>query len=136
MQHALEARANVLVMGLPGDISTSLCEALVACRNDLSVGTGVGAGRPQAIFCGTGAVGAALAAYPGVPVVAVSRGAEVSEWLDAMDAGAVDCCALPFEHRTLCWILDSILHFRSGRQRVHPCYRETSPIRVESPVRL
>jgi DNA-binding NtrC family response regulator len=47
---------------------------------------------------------------PNVPVVVVTRHPEVSEWLDAMDAGAADYCAAPFEPKQVRWILESNLH--------------------------
>ena len=47
------------------------------------------------------------------PVVVVSRVPEVNDWLDAMDAGAADYCAAPFEREQLDWILESNL----GAQR-------------------
>lgn len=43
------------------------------------------------------------------PVVVVSRVPEVNDWLDAMDAGAADYCAAPFEREQLDWILESNL---------------------------
>lgn len=43
------------------------------------------------------------------PVVVVSRVPEVDDWLDAMDAGAADYCAAPFERDQLDWILESNL---------------------------
>jgi DNA-binding response OmpR family regulator len=42
-----------------------------------------------------------------LPVVVVSRLPEVSEWLDALDAGAADYCGAPFEHRQIRWLLES-----------------------------
>src|SRR5581483_4209728 len=44
-----------------------------------------------------------------VPVVAVSRQPEVSEWLDAMEAGASDYCGAPFESRDIDWIVSTNL---------------------------
>jgi DNA-binding NtrC family response regulator len=44
-----------------------------------------------------------------LPVVVVSRIPETSEWLDALDAGAADYCAAPFEHRHLSWLIQSAL---------------------------
>ena len=41
------------------------------------------------------------------PVVVVSRYPEVSDWLDAIEAGAADYCAPPFETAHLAWILES-----------------------------
>ena len=49
---------------------------------------------------------------PGVPVIVVSRCPEVSEWLDAMEQGASDYCASPFEPPLLSWLLDSNLRRR------------------------
>ncbi len=46
---------------------------------------------------------------PDLPVVVVSRTPEVSEWLDAIEAGASDYCAAPFEASHIQWILDSTL---------------------------
>lgn len=48
-----------------------------------------------------------------LPIVVVSHSPEVSDWLDAMDAGASDYCAAPFEARQMRWILDSTLKDRN-----------------------
>lgn len=45
-----------------------------------------------------------------VPVVVVSRLPEVSNWLDALEAGAADYCAAPFEAVQMRWLLDTHLH--------------------------
>ena len=42
-----------------------------------------------------------------IPVVVVSRLPEVEKWLDAMDAGAADYCAAPFEIRPLRSIVEA-----------------------------
>ena len=42
-----------------------------------------------------------------LPVVVVSRLPEVSEWLDALDAGAADYCAAPFEPGHISWLIES-----------------------------
>ena len=44
-----------------------------------------------------------------LPVVVVSRIPETSEWLDALDAGATDYCAAPFEPSHLSWLVQSAL---------------------------
>ena len=44
-----------------------------------------------------------------LPVVVVSRLPEVSAWLDALDAGAADYCAAPFEHQHMSWLIESAL---------------------------
>ncbi len=51
-----------------------------------------------------------------VPVVVVSRIPEVSEWLNAIEAGATDYCAAPFEHRDMSWLIQSAL---LASQHVH-----------------
>lgn len=43
--------------------------------------------------------------WPGLPVVVVSRYPEVTEWLNAIEAGASDYCAPPFEPAHIQWIL-------------------------------
>ncbi len=43
-------------------------------------------------------------------IIVVSRTPEVAEWLDAIEAGASDYCAPPFEPSHLRWIIDSALH--------------------------
>ncbi len=48
------------------------------------------------------------------PVIVVSRVPEVNDWLDAMDAGAADYCAAPFERDQLDWILESNLGVRKA----------------------
>jgi DNA-binding NtrC family response regulator len=50
---------------------------------------------------------------PNLPVVVVSRVPEVAEWLDAIEAGASDYCAAPFETSHIQWILDSALKHHS-----------------------
>jgi len=54
---------------------------------------------------------------PDLPVVVVSRAPEVSEWLDAIEAGASDYCAAPFEPAHIQWILDSNLRHHSAPTR-------------------
>lgn len=44
-----------------------------------------------------------------IPVVVVSRIPETSEWLDAIDAGATDYCAAPFERQHVSWLVQSAL---------------------------
>ncbi len=46
---------------------------------------------------------------PSLPLVVVSRTPEVAEWLDAIEAGASDYCAAPFESSHIRWILDSTI---------------------------
>src|SRR5581483_841215 len=43
----------------------------------------------------------------GLPVIVVSRVPEVVQWLDALEAGASDYCAAPFERRHVEWLMES-----------------------------
>lgn len=43
------------------------------------------------------------------PVIVVSRCPDYSEWLDALEAGAHDYCAVPFEKLHLSWVLAGVL---------------------------
>jgi len=52
-----------------------------------------------------------------LPVVVVSRIPEVSAWLDALDAGAADYCAAPFERQHMSWLIKSAL-FAAQHARV------------------
>jgi DNA-binding response OmpR family regulator len=70
------------------------------------------AGNPHVdlVFCETHHPGLHdLLRAVGSPVIVVSRVPEVNDWLDAMDAGAADYCAAPFEKDQLDWILESNL---------------------------
>jgi len=46
---------------------------------------------------------------PGLPLVVVGLSAEVSEWLDTLEAGATDYCSPPFERTYINWMLEGIL---------------------------
>jgi DNA-binding NtrC family response regulator len=52
---------------------------------------------------------------PALPVVVVSRLPEVTEWLNALEAGASDYCAPPFESTNIGWILDAAVRDAAGR---------------------
>ncbi len=56
---------------------------------------------------------AALRIAEGRPVIAVSQLPETSQWLDALEAGAADYCAAPFDQIHVRWLLDR--HCRSRR---------------------
>lgn len=48
-------------------------------------------------------------ARPELPFVVVTRVPETSEWLDALEAGATDYCAAPFDLRQLRWLMECAL---------------------------
>lgn len=53
---------------------------------------------------------AVAVARPSASVVVATRQPEVCEWLDAMEAGAADYCAAPFEREQVLWILQSSVY--------------------------
>lgn len=60
------------------------------------------------VFCTTGpAFHVAKALFPHLPVIVVSRLPETDEWLDALEAGAADYCAPPFEAIHLRWLIET-----------------------------
>jgi DNA-binding NtrC family response regulator len=71
--------------------------------------------EPDVVFCPAERehfvpfLAAVRAKKPGLPVVVVSRLPEVPAWLDAMELGAADYCAPPFESIQIRWILQSAL---------------------------
>jgi DNA-binding response OmpR family regulator len=46
---------------------------------------------------------------PDIPVIAVTRMPESKQWLDALEAGALDYCGAPFERIQIRWIMDTVL---------------------------
>jgi DNA-binding response OmpR family regulator len=62
--------------------------------------------------CRVRSLRAMLRQKPDLPIVVVSRLPETTEWLDAIEAGACDYCAPPFEPRQVQWILDSVFKHR------------------------
>ena len=47
--------------------------------------------------------------FGSIPFVVVTRFPETARWLDALEAGATDYWAAPFERTQLRWLLDSAL---------------------------
>jgi len=44
-----------------------------------------------------------------IPVIVVTEHPDVEEWLNAMDAGAADYAAPPFDRKQMAWILSTNL---------------------------
>jgi DNA-binding NtrC family response regulator len=119
-------RANVLLVGLDETLGAELSRALAELRHAvvseafLSAGECVGTidlVGADLVFC-TAEASAYESLLEGlrsrgrdVPVVVVSRLPEVEKWLDAMDAGACDYCASPFEPRLIRSIIDHTLKY-------------------------
>jgi DNA-binding NtrC family response regulator len=114
--------ANVLLCGLDSalaaDLSACLHEHHVArahFQDPARFAQRLSSESPDVVFCSTdrgvfSTLMNALRSIPRrIPVIAVSRAPEVSEWLDAMEAGAADYCGAPFETRDIDWILTASL---------------------------
>ncbi len=48
-------------------------------------------------------------ARPGLPFIVVTRLPEIVQWLDALEAGATDYCAAPFEMQQVQWVMESAM---------------------------
>ncbi|MGE5646853.1 MAG: hypothetical protein ACM336_13785 [Acidobacteriota bacterium] len=114
-------RVNVLMTGLDQDLAAELSRALAELRYTVVAEPfrsaresikAIDRAAANLVFCA-----AEPSAYEPllnglremgrlVPVVVVSRLPEVDDWLDAMEAGAADYCAAPFEPR----LIRSIVH--------------------------
>ncbi len=61
------------------------------------------------VFCPRGAAfSAAKIAFPNLPVVIVSRLPDTREWLEALELGAADYVAAPFECIQMRWLLEAL----------------------------
>ena len=119
----MESNANLapkaVLFGLEPEVETELAASLrgascVIWRSmGLPVMSGFGAGG-GIVFCPRGAAfHAARTAYPDSPVVIVSRLPDTREWLDALEMGAADYVAGPFESVQMRWLLET--HCRRAR---------------------
>ena len=105
---------RVLLAGIEHQLATDLARHLSARGLEVHRAETLEATNKQPsydlVFCETRQPGLQeLLRSIETPVVVVSRVPEVNEWLDAMDAGATDYCAAPFEREQLDWILESNL---------------------------
>jgi hypothetical protein len=91
-------------------LGASLAEALGRCGCRTLPVTGDSEPRQaDIVFCpySPEVLKDALARFRNLPVVVVSRLPEVDGWLDALEAGAADYCAAPFEAVQISWLLDN-----------------------------
>ena len=110
-------RIHALLFGLSEDLARELTTSLsTVCNSIVSVNgersnDNLSPHDPNSriIFCGadTAVVSKLRASHPSSPIVVVSRHAEVSNWLDSIEAGATDYCAAPFEASQVQWIVET-----------------------------
>lgn len=103
--------ARAYLAGLDDSLSAELIRVLRATSCELTDDPATA----QIVFCPwqAQAFKEAAARFRHVPVVVVSRLPEVQGWLDALEAGAADYCASPFEPVQIQWLLET--HVRHPR---------------------
>lgn len=110
------AARRALFYGLDDSLASPLKTELSRC-NCKSTDAPAQGSTPRAdiVFCppAPDLLRAALARFRGLPVVVVSRLPEVDGWLNALEDGAADYCAAPFEAIHLRWLLET--HTRPRR---------------------
>ena len=121
MQQRNTVSLNVLIHGLPEQLRGQLAEALCgqggngALMRQQGPVTARDLSRNQVdiIFCSSDqesclpVLQQVRQAKRQIPVVVVSEEPEFDQWLDAMEAGASDYCAAPFNREHLGWMLAS-----------------------------
>lgn len=103
-------KRKALLFGLEEALASSLQEVLSRCGCRARLAGSDESPRPaDIVFCAStpDLRRAALNRFHGLPVVVVSRLPEVEGWLDALEDGAADYCAAPFEPVQLKWLLDT-----------------------------
>jgi len=114
------AEAKVILFGLESSLATELRDALRRCSHASISDPMQSSGQTLAylttetvdlIFCGPDlhSVKTLRRLNPNTSIVVVSRVPEVMDWLDAIEAGADDYCAPPFEDSHIRWILTNNL---------------------------
>ena len=115
----LAKSCRALMVGVPDELKISLIAVLRALDVDpVSRNATSGADLQKdadVIFCDAEAnvINSLRKTAPSARIIAVSRLAETDRWLDAIEAGADDYCALPFETFHLRWTLDRFLQHPS-----------------------
>jgi DNA-binding response OmpR family regulator len=110
--------ARILLLGLEKNLADQLGYVLSADHHEVRTGECLDDGNRNGadVIFSSGEDGAykrhlndAKRCTPEPPLVVVTRLPEAAQWLDALEAGATDYCAAPFERRQIRWILDSAL---------------------------
>ncbi|MBI5082990.1 MAG: hypothetical protein HZB13_00100 [Acidobacteria bacterium] len=109
---------KALLYELDGTLGNALGKTLDRCGwEPVTVASDQKLARAEIVFCNftREVLAAALCRFKNLPVVVVSRLPEVDGWLDALEAGAADYCAAPFDAVQIGWLLDT---HTGGRERV------------------
>jgi CheY-like chemotaxis protein len=99
---------DAFLFALGPDLESELATALVPHCREVRTVQSIPADAGVVFCCSNIDVVTRLrAAEPTRIIVVVSRHPEVSDWLDALECGATDYCAAPFESTQLLWLLQS-----------------------------
>ena len=99
---------RAILFRLGGSLEAELSEALstTSCQVQSALAPIPSTGQ-EIVFCCAGAdFPVARSTFPQSPLVVVSRLPDTGEWLDALEGGAVDYCAAPFESIQMKWLLE------------------------------
>ncbi len=122
-----KSSASVVLLGLGAGLASQLGEVLSQERQEVHAHSFLPTSecltlieqlRADLVFCCAeprhcaALVKALKQKNPGLPVVIVSEYPEVSDWLDAIEAGASDYCAPPFRPADIRWIVETALKSR------------------------
>jgi DNA-binding NtrC family response regulator len=102
---------RAILFGLEPAVASALSASLrnASCSVSQAIGDRAApdAGPDIVFSAGGAAFFAAKSAFPHVPVVIVSRLPDTAEWLEALELGAADYVAAPFESVQMRWILEA-----------------------------
>jgi hypothetical protein len=95
----------ILLLDLEPDLAAGLQRALAAAGHASQVENGTMDRHPPAVVFTGGDWRRRRELFSRFPTIVVSRWPEVAEWLEAIEAGAADYCAPPFEASHLGWVV-------------------------------
>jgi hypothetical protein len=103
------ASRRAILYSLDSSLASSLARELAKCGCQTESAPGAAPEQADIVFCPSArpVLREALHLFPGTPVVVVSRLPEVDGWLDALEEGAADYCAPPFETIQIRWLLET-----------------------------
>ncbi len=113
---------KILLYGLPAELSRELRDVLITTHHvpeieddEKAAANPISWQSIDLVFCSanheslTNLLQATAPQRPRLRIIATSRLPETAEWLDSVEAGAVDYCAAPFEANQIRWLLEAHL---------------------------
>lgn len=107
---------RVSILGLELPLAHELAAVLKANQCHVELSSPARSTNADIVFCSSerNVYQKVLRMNPARPIVVVSRIPKVSDWLDALEAGAADYCAAPFESTQIRWLIDTHLRVSRG----------------------